>query len=875
MRTNIVLNSLTGSGHHVTSEHFGGNTVYVRNTSSGVVGDNHVDALHALGIDKIRFPAGQPETLFQNGMMTGNDIHESVRTFMAWAQVEGKSVTLVLPTASGYHGTAELGRFLDILMRDYGAIIDTLEIGNEYWGHQTEAEYSAVANQILEKIAEIKHNWGSEPKVIVQMANPSGAFSTFKSEYGGWAQRVESANLEIINGLSSSARQQIDGVVEHYYINKRLPSFEMNSDAVNFIDMDYSIWQANFATELSLHITEWNIKANNLHHLGMRSGVTMIEQFSFMLEMGVDEAYVWPPQHNTTNDLAGSSNVFVDANTGYALSSVGGAVFSMLSASLVGLELYHLEAANEPDELEVRVFGSDDKTVVFLSSTSLTAESFSLDLRESGLYAPWISAYRVGYDRLSSDGRMWNPRTNTWIEPDSVEVDGERYFLNEHDARATVSTIATGHAVVTGKLDFALNPFEILKVVIHHTDPSVISGSERADRMDGTAADDFMRGLGGNDTIDGGDGNDTLEGGAGNDRLIGGKGNDHLFGRAGNDLLYGWSGDDQLFGGDGDDRLAGQQGNDRLNGEAGNDWLYGGDGDDSLYGGDGNDTLIGGAGRDVLDGGSGIDGVYYGSSRTGSRIDLMFASLNTGEALGDTFFSIENLEGTRGSDNLRGTQEANIIWGLDGVDWIFGRAGNDSLYGGNGNDVLIGGAGSDHLNGGPGRDRAQYSEAPQGVLVDLLNPFLNTGEARGDTFVSIEGLAGSRFADELRGDHGPNDLFGRDGDDTLLGRDGNDYLNGGAGRDYLDGGAGDDTLRGGHGIDIFVYSAGRDVIEDWNRDIVRIDASVVGGLIQTDDLSRYMQMSAGGLLFEFSERDSLLLQGVTNPELFLQHVFLF
>ncbi|MDP3895478.1 MAG: DUF4347 domain-containing protein [Mesorhizobium sp.] len=230
-----------------------------------------------------------------------------------------------------------------------------------------------------------------------------------------------------------------------------------------------------------------------------------------------------------------------------------------------------------------------------------------------------------------------------------------------------------------------------------------------------------------------------------------------------------------VSGVDSHDLLEGSPGDDTLNGGIGNDIIHAFDGTDILNGEDGNDTLIGGAGADFLNGGIGIDTASYVGSNAGVTVSLLGNFGIGGHAAGDTFDSIENL---------------------------IGSSYADSLTGDNGDNVLEGGAGADALFGGGGRDTASYFSSDAAVNV-MLGAVGSGGHAQGDTYSSIENLAGSDgFGDTLTGTadanvlhgYGGDDILnGLNGDDTIFGGDGDDIITGARGADYIDGGNGNDT----------------------------------------------------------------------------------
>lgn len=241
----------------------------------------------------------------------------------------------------------------------------------------------------------------------------------------------------------------------------------------------------------------------------------------------------------------------------------------------------------------------------------------------------------------------------------------------------------------------------------------------------------------------------------------------------------------------------GTLGTDYIFGSASADRLSGGAGDDGLDGGAGNDWLNGGAGRDHIEGGAGRDTASYAGASGAVVARLYNGLLGEGDAAGDRYVSVENLEGSSFNDHLYGDDTGNTLWGRDGVDALFGLRGNDVLQGGKGADMLFGDQGS---------DTASYADSAAGVVANLARGSGTAGDAAGDVYNSIENLTGSALDDQLTGNAAANILRGDAGNDVLRGQAGDDTLTGGNGDDLLQGGAGADQLDGGLGTDTVSYS---------------------------------------------------------------------
>jgi len=165
----------------------------------------------------------------------------------------------------------------------------------------------------------------------------------------------------------------------------------------------------------------------------------------------------------------------------------------------------------------------------------------------------------------------------------------------------------------------------------------------------------------------------------------------------------------------------------------------------------------------------------------------------------DVFFDF-NIALFNGAANISATAGVDILFGSAFSDRFITGGSDDFLFGDHGDDTLEGGAGSDILNGGAGIDIASYNHATSAVIASLANPAINTGEAAGDIYISIESLSGSAY------------------NDTLYGNSSSNVINGRQGADRMTGGAGDDSF--------FVDNAGDKVFEAIGGGTDRIYTSV-------------------------------------------------
>jgi Ca2+-binding RTX toxin-like protein len=370
-------------------------------------------------------------------------------------------------------------------------------------------------------------------------------------------------------------------------------------------------------------------------------------------------------------------------------------------------------------------------------------------------------------------------------------------------------------------------------------------GSNVANVIQAWGGQDTILGLDGADTIDAGTGDDVVAGGTGADTMDGGGGIDTLsYAYSANGVTVNLTTGQGQHGEAEGDIISGFE---NLVGSNNADTLTGTNVANIIRGYTGNDTIKGGGGADTMLGDGGVDTLSYVGSATGVTIDIEAGTAFGGDALGDIFSSIENLEGTSWVDSLLGNSLRNVFHSGNGMDTLNGRDGNDELHGGNAADTITGGAGDDDLYGDTGADTMIGGLGNDDFYVDNAGDVVSelAGQGADTIYAALSYTIAANVAKlQLTGSAAIN-ATGRDGQaDTLFGNSGVNIINGKSGGDLIAGGLGTDNLTGGAGTDIFRFdtapgASNKDTIVDFSApsDTIQLDNAIYTDLVATGFLA--------------------------------------
>lgn len=419
----IKIENPTVQQNTVATSMFGANALQSVNTAeNGIPFEQYEKAITLAGVTNLRFPGGTGEVL--NNLLIGsssNALAPDLIAFLNWvndknAQGFDLGITLVLPTKTS-STFAEVYDFAKNLHTNFPGLVDAIEVGNEYSignDTQTESEYGTAADQVIRALDSgfkaAGASGSSQTDILIQMAEIFGK----GSDYRGTGQH-QSANEAILDQLSNQSNNAIDGVVNHYYYTRKhdgndqfasdTARGDINAETrhlYNKVDAWNNAWHdATGRGELDIHFTEWNIQKLNFDQLGLKGAGTLLKQFDYMIDMGVDAAQIWPIQHKTSNAVAGN-------NAGEAQLNPAGTLFSLMSHSLepsAGGQMRRVDFENTyvPYGMEMVAYQNAYKTVLYVASRNYETTNLKMDLRGFGNVLN-MEAVILGYDRTSSDG---------------------------------------------------------------------------------------------------------------------------------------------------------------------------------------------------------------------------------------------------------------------------------------------------------------------------------------------------------------------------------------------------------------------------------------------------------------------------------------
>lgn len=878
------------TGQYVRKPQFGANALHEVNLNEAgdfVPTEAFTAALDAVGVANLRYPGGHVENTIDVIRLVNGQIRSEVKTFLDWCVARSTPdnpmyVTFVLPTKVDYSQSA-IRDFVIELLSNYGSLIKAFEIGNEYSIGQketnadrsvhpeyiagsdyiaamNEVEYGIAANRTILGVQDAIDRLGTvDPDILIQMGEPAGAASSYKG-----SGNYDLANEAIVSMLSSQAKAAIDGTVAHYYYNKQhddSSAFDHDWQEIRRLDERFANFDDHLGKQTDSVITEWNVLTSNYSQLGLIGASVVLEMFERMVQMGIDEADVWPLQHRTGNTPAG------DGTTGDADLSMIGAAMQMLSESVAPqvsetgretrFELRSSGWSGLPSTIEIDHYQSEYSAVFYLSLRDTTKARVNLDLSDFASGSNGYDVRKLGIDSASSDGlsdfanadggdrisrryideaelaelsklaffdadnanhvkmsgsniRTYLPDYRTIIplvsNPQSIS---DYYFAGEADVTPLITSL--DNAVDSSSmLSVDLLPYEVVEIRLNYSVSR--DGSGDSEVLRGGIGRDLIGGLGGNDTLRGGEGDDVLNGGTGND------------------LVY---------GGVGDDSIVATSGVDTVNGNYGNDTIQLGADDAVVNGGTGVDEIQTQFLRDDMEVSRDGQTLLLTSATTEYRLDGVEWINFAGQRVAASELKTPPLIETETNPTAPRPSAPMVIEGSSFSDTIETGTGNDTVRPGLGGDQvsLFAGddiveensslyafmtTGSDTIFGGAGNDQFDMVDGNDWVYGDDGADLINAGRGHDHLF-------GGRGADTLRGGDG-NDLlnggqgadthFGDAGADTLSGFDGNDLLDGGDGHDLLFGADdadtvlghdGADTLRGGQGDDVLAGGTGADL----------------------------------------------------------------
>jgi hypothetical protein len=285
LRDGETTGQLTGAGLYSANLLKSANTGEPWFDREGIVEDGMptpeiLGALAQLGITHVRFPGGQEDEAFVDGILIDGDLPPFLRTFLEASQSNGLTVSLVIPvtppsnvavssaTTISEHFLEQVETFARLLAQDFSGTVLSVELGNEYWrgrelgDESLEVSYGKKASEVAVAFDRGQQSAGATIDIFLQAAgNLRQAFDN----------DLDAANIAIQSsfGITESAIDAVDGVVRNsYWKDADSGAFDNDSGLFkedralpqNFSRQGPAGWEDWAGKELQFMVGEYNLK---------------------------------------------------------------------------------------------------------------------------------------------------------------------------------------------------------------------------------------------------------------------------------------------------------------------------------------------------------------------------------------------------------------------------------------------------------------------------------------------------------------------------------------------------------------------------------------------------------------------------------------
>ncbi|WP_377504532.1 hypothetical protein [Octadecabacter sp. R77987] len=434
------------SGVFVTEDHFGLNHVFEFEAIGDKPWEKFDDLIEYTGLKTIRYPGGASvETIFDitnpNASTYTDDNGQTksltpLNDFLSFCSDVDAQAVIVIPVAQfltddvpygqrafdSQHEEAIRSFILDVLETSFPNPISAFELGNEYEGYMTAAEYGRLSGDIATIVDDVIEQFYNDHEAYSGIEQPDIFIQSWVQSVTGHTSLEEllERTQNQFDEYTADEFSVIDGIVGHFYFRDDLLAdqngFDTFANLMNAIEDSVGImefWGEASGSDLELMVSEWNVLHKSFASHGLEQAGLMLEMFNSFLVNGVDMLSFWSAQYHPTSIANAAGDIMV-----------AGEVFASLTEHTLGDAVLTLSGL--PDAIRAQGYSGETDIDIYVSSIDQSGWNGELDLSVLGTPLQLLSAQILSVDRSNADGQYggqtglqyWNEAdlTPTWTD---------------------------------------------------------------------------------------------------------------------------------------------------------------------------------------------------------------------------------------------------------------------------------------------------------------------------------------------------------------------------------------------------------------------------------------------------------------------------